>query len=784
MITNNSLAKAKEVFQNAPASLPEDDKVRMCSSLAEYHYEAALKLSEVKVPDKLDDLHSVSRKCASHCREGLLLGEQGLQLLGTLEDSAQVSFMLHHLRLLLAVALTNLGDLKSALREVTLLPDWKNGLDEYQQLGFDQLLLQVRIHAMLGKADLCCFYIHELASFLLSTKLSSTNGLKDRLSDAFVDVFMHWKVELGNNSLVDSLVVLMKSSTMGVEATLDIFKMLPKWSETGQLAVRVDTSLILEVISCNDVCNLILQNPDHRPLCWSIFQKLASDMYLVGRVDEAIVFQQACLHYGPESKRQWSFALLFGLYTSQRNFKMAKQCQLELRGSIKEHALVTCMKIIGRQENPESEDNAEHIMSSEILQDSSVWNAEYLHAIKEIAVHYNLDDFIRSEDHIDVYLGQLESGALLAMTDEIMDMIEAAVEESLHVAQSVASKSKRTSSKIINQCLAQLQGTLDIALSKHLVDEYYIRLLTAAHGFVRAALCALAVNPPSSDDNISSLIDVLNIKEAHILMLLCHQYLDFCLAGESVSTYVDMLRDMIEECDQMPLVDSDCEKALSIIKLRLAIFMGDNDAMNQGSLEFIESIMGEASFLDFLCLHLTSSGLSHDMAPPATLQYLSTIMHGSGLERLIQFSLASQSEDQVYRLLCQSMPYCVVDSAMLLCEHLLAHEACSDRTKSKVYFLFPWSFKKNIEDLYTSSESLSLDETSLFTDDATSQSVSEVESPPAKDLKTAKETVESLVDQLASQTGEESSPLMPDVSPGAEGGMWGTWIKKVLNRGS
>jgi hypothetical protein len=121
---------------------------------------------------------------------------------------------------------------------------------------------------------------------------------------------------------------------------------------------------------------------------------------------------------------------------------------------------------------------------------------------------------------------------------------------------------------------------------------------------------------------------------------------------------------------------------------------------------------------------------------------------------------------------------------MLLCEHLLAHEACSDRTKSKVCFLFPWSFKKNIEDLYTSSQSLSLDETSLFTDDATSQSVSEVESPPTKDLKTAKETVESLVDQLASQTEEESSPLMPDVSPAAEGGMWGTWIKKVLNRGS
>ena len=783
MITNNSLANAKAVFQKAPASLPEDDKVRMCSSLAEYHYEAALKLSDVKVSDNLDDIHSISRKCASHCREGLLLGEQGLHLLVMLEDSAQISFMLHHLRLLLAVALTNLGDLKSALKEVALLPDWKNGLEEYQELGFDQLLLQVRIHAMLGNDDSCCLCIQELASFLSLKNISSMDGLKHRLSDAFADVLKHWKRELGNNGLVDSLVVLMKASTMGVEAILDILKMLPEWSDTGQLSVRVDTGLILEIISCNDVCNLFLQNPDHQQLCWSIFQKMASCMYLMGAIDEAIVFQQACLHYGPESKKQWSFALLFGLYTRQKNFKMAKQCQLELRGNIKEHALVTCMKVIGRQENSESKDKSvERMMSSEMLKDSAVWNVEYLHAIKEISTYYNLDKHVRSEDPIEVYLSHLQSGNLV-MTDEIMDMIEAAVEESLHVAQSVAEKSMMSSSKIINQSIDQAQGTLDIVLFQNSVDEYYIRLLTAAHGFVRAALCALAVNPPTSDDNISTLIDVLNIKEAHILMLLCHQYLDFCLAGESVSMYVDMLQDMIEECEQMPLVDSDSEKALIIIKLRLAIFMGDDDAMNQNSFEFIESIMGEEPFLDFLCLHLTSSGLSHDLISPATLQYMSLTTCGNGLERLIEYSSASQSEDQTYRLLCRALPHCVVGSAILLCEHVLAHEACSDRMQSKVYFLFPWSFKKNIEDLYSSSQCLSLSETSLLTGDAISQSVSEVESPPAKDMKTAKETVESLVDQLASQTEDDSSPLVPDHSP-AEAGMWGTWIKKVLNRGS
>lgn len=786
LVENNCISTAKRILSECYDHLMPDEKVRACSVVALHHYEKACSLEESG---------DFTRSSIRHCDQSIKLVENVIDHVEVLEHTYELMTLMYQVRLLMAKALLRLGEMKNASAELSRIPPLQDGEDPVRILiGFEVLFMKARICVRLNEPLKCFAY--------LGKDVAEAIGLLKEGSDILGEITQSLGCLMGEIMVAFPLVrdqcipesfsnLLRVTPNVGLDAFMVLINMLQSASEPCDFAVP----LFLDIISDDRIVNMVVNKRDNMDVCRKAFQKVAYELFLKGKIDVCILFQQACLRYGPITKRQWSLTVLMGLYVFSKNKSMAEQCLDQLEKASMRQPLVVLMTLVLMFEHHDGDITScqikDVIMARVSAHNGIQWGMEDLQAMDEMAAFYNspvqhpstllcqsqempYDSIIEGNDHgpldsLDILVRFLEKEKDLPETfvTDLNNIVDAA----LHATSDVSSKQVCLMfAKIMRlaQVLQTAQCGMDDSSSKKRVQ-----VMDGASQCLAACLYILE-KAPYVVRNLEKVTEILRHAQYRAMTMLANEYLDMAFFSSQQKEEAMSLLDQTMEA--LKPFDHSENAALALLKFRQSILMGETTStLNEANMQYLQSLLGDECSAQFIMHHVASPGIPM-VCIPQLVQSMCQQTYQVPCDNwrdILQLSFEQQDTCRTFSIISnilrvserdeQSAPF-----AYMVKQMIRRHPNLHERLTAKLSHEAPWTFRVVA---------------------AAHQSKSVEDKHESKRIKMAHPPEYGSVKEESRQVSKGTSESQPVSnhsssysSPHKDTGILGTWIQKVLRR--
>ena len=784
LVENNCISVAKRILAECYDHLMPDEKVRACSVVALHHYEKA---------SSLEESGDCTRSSIRHCDQSIKLIEGVIDQVEVLEHSYELMTLMYQVRLLMAKALLRLGEIKNASAEVSRIPSLQQGEDRIRILiGFEVLFLRVRICARLNEPLKCFAYLGKDVAEAISLLKEGSDILEkitQSLGCLLGEIILRFPF-VRDQSIPESFSNLLRvTPNVGLDAFMVFVNMLQSAPEPCDFAVP----LLVDIISDDRVVNIVVKTRDYMDVCRKAFQKISFELFLKGKMDVCILFQQACLSYGPTTKRQWSFSLLMGLYVFSKNWSMAEQCFDQLQKASMWQPLVVLMRLVRMFEQENGDVSSSQIRDAIVFSDSKhhdiQWSQEHLEAMDEIAAFFNspvkhpskllcesqegmafessivgsvkgplasLDTLVRffekENDLPDTFGADLNHVVDVAMNTTFDD--------SSNQACSVFAKATRLAQRLrAVQC-----GMDDSSFEKR------VRIMLGASQCLAACLCILE-KAPYVVRNSKKVKEMLHHAQCQALAMLANEYLDVSFFSSQKEETFHVLDQTMEALKPFDHPDN---AALALLRFRHSILNGETNTLNEANMQYIQSLLGDESSAQFIMHHIASPGIPM-VCIPKLVQFVCGQYQGPCdiWRDILQLTFQQQDTCRTFSIISNILRVSERDeqSAPVACmvkQVINSHPSPDKRLMAKLCHETPWIFRE-------------------FAAGHHSKSFEEKHESKRIKTGTRQEYDDALEEnKQVSHNISESQPVSnhssSHSSPHKDTGIWGTWIQKVLRR--
>lgn len=748
--------------------------MRVCSVVALHHYEKACSLEESG---------DCTKSSFRHCDESLKLIEKGMDHVEVLEHSYELMTLMYQVRLRKAKALVCSNELKDASAEISRIPPLQQGEDLVRILiGFEVLFMRARICMRLDEPLKCFAYlgkdIAEAIAFLkegsdiLGEVIQSLGCLIEEIIVAFPLV--------RDQCIPESFFNLLRvRPSVGLDAFMAFISKLQSASEPCDFAVP----LFIDIISDDRIMNIVVKERDNMDACWKAFQKIAHGLFLKRKIDVCILFQQACLRYGPIAKKQWSYTILTGLYVLSQNESMAEQCLDQLEKASMRQPLIVLMRLVRKFEQQRGDVKTcemQDIITMKDLKFNDIqWSREHLQAMDEIAVFY--DGPVQHPSKLICQYQELPSDSAIENSEnEPLDSLntmmrffekENDLPETFDTDLSnimAATMSSKQACCMFSKIVHMAQRFRAAQDNMHdLPSEIRVRVMRGASQCLTAGLCILE-KVPQVVRNSEMAKDTLWHAQCQANIMLANEYLDIVFfSSQNKEDIVTLLDQTMEALD--PFDDSE-DAAMALLKFRQAILKGETNVLNEANMQYIQSLLGDECSAQFTMHHIVSPGI-----PVACIPQLVEFVHGqqSSYEDwsdILELSFEQQDTRRTSSIISKLVRVSDFERhsgpvACMVKDMISRHATPDTRFVAKLSHESPWTFQSFVAAYHpkicqgkcnSKRMRLSRQEDVTQEDNGLSQTMPE--------------------SHLASHDSSSHS------SPQKDTGVWSTWIQKVLRR--
>jgi hypothetical protein len=724
----NSERKVHESFLSLQDSAQMQEKSDIMRSLfdlacliAKHHYEMAGG-EDIDASDGFDMDPSLSRKFLYHCSQAIKYGEYALDSSNVLEEEIEIRTMLRHARVMQASYMVDCGMMEDARRTMGTLSDWSRS-SEHAIWYIEELLVRIKVNTMSGVSRKVEESLREMGSLLRSSpglersSEEDESSFSNRLSRIFNRVIRVFGSQRKSNaSLVDAILFLVQSAPdVGAEALVAIVLRLPMEHEDVEHDIAW-MNLLTSIFLSSTVSPLVLKRENSDIL--HVFHAQSRAMFVRGELELCIKFWQLVLHYGPESRRQWSLLLLYALHVYTENRVLSEQCRQGISsGEVTTHPFGRAVQLLelmdGSDETNHLRLDLEKQIVSEIHEKPSEWTNDFLYAVQQLSVpesnlyeaareHYWTDTIYQATEEIMSRPVGVKRD-LEAFIDRYEDMSDTWAKDRsgfIEDAEKAVSDASRASSMV----RLPPEGA---SLMKKIVKSIIILLKADSKRLpktlrdVALQLVEIGLSVPYAGYSTNRLKDLRD----HLRILSCNDQVDEIvskdtLCASAITGVCETLKESISP--DVPTEQPAGQPTALLVSFRVALLSGDEDHILTGIGHVIES-MGHEFFLEFISAHLwvvlrQETNIDSKLVVPL-LQYIVNHING-GIEKII-LCIASIHDDMAaltaYRAYSRIVQH-LNNIPTALGDVLVAWSEDVPFFGAKIFFLEPWKFRYYIQE--------------------------------------------------------------------------------------
>ena len=652
LVRVNAEKKASATFQRAAAVYDSrahsgSADVGLSSSLfdlgcliAKYHYEAAVGLIGCEATAPV-----VQRRSLHHCSEAVRHGEYALECstsagtsgespyLGSLESTIEIRTMLHHVRVIQADCMVAAGMLVDASRVLGMLPDWSKA-KEHTLWYSEELLVRMRLYVGSDMSDAFDGTLRELGLLLRAAgpdvfRPEDRVFLAKRLGGVLEGMMRRFDGRIGSergHSLDAVLFFVKVAPDEGIEALLGVvLEGLRGENDKANIALEgyLWAEFLCDIMVMGNVCGLVRTRGRDVVDVVSVFQIAASRVFVVGGVDMSIRFWQMVMQYGPESQKQWGFAMLYALQVYKtyvlgdgEDGQVGKSyCALD--EATKAHPFVMVVRLFHlKEKNGERGENGLEAEGGEdrkaaltgLLKDiassaetnAPAWTKEYV-----LAVHELYDNVLR-----------LDEGSAEGVLERFLQMDHhwAAVDAMATDAHAAAADADRRYEDLhsihARDCTGDLLRKTVSALHVVMVsvnehpDDCQQKLWDVGMRLAKTGLKLVE----RDDCEYKDVRHVLEDLHGRLCLLSCNAQLDALLLAEAtngamqVAGGLDAIR---HDLEGLLHTDGIIQLPIKLVAFRYALLSGSFEMLNPGDFPGILQQTGsDECFVELVCVHL------------------------------------------------------------------------------------------------------------------------------------------------------------------------------------
>ncbi len=706
LVRVNAEKRAAAVFQRALVLASSGGRAPwsifdLSCLLAKHHYETAVGLVGGDAMGQ-----AVQRRALYHCGESVRYGEYALESsacaehAGSLESTIEVRTMLYHARVMQADCMVQSGMLVDAGRVLGMLPDWSKAR-EHVVWYCEELMVRIGLYVRSDMSDMSetldgC--LRELGLVLRGASLDDFGAgdrllLGKRLGRVLEGMMRRFSgcVGSGPSQCLDAVVFLIEAAPdVGVAALLGVV-----WEglqgENDRPTVTLDaygwSTFLCDVLLVESVLGLVRARQSTMVDVLSVFQVASSRAFVAGDVDMGIRYAQLVQLYGPASRRQWGYAILYALrvykafmipYGELQDgveddgaIERAQEAYEVLDEESRSHPFVMTVRLLHLKERcavsrkgedtpressdgGDDRDDRDDAATAELRKaivaaaagDPHAWTRDYTCAIQEIDASLLqiervdtdciLERFIRDKD---------PSQAPDAM---VVDALAAAGEADRRLEALHSKHTQDEPQHLLRKIMHALQIVM-VSAMEHAASEEAEALNGVALRLVGVGLSLAKEGDFGSED----VRDVLEKIYFRLRLISCNAHMDALLLGELAdggSRRDEGLPAIRLDIEELGASIHGTELPMVLLVFRYALLSGDFAPMGPGDFGTVRQLLGsEEHFLELVSVHLRAFG---DRTVESFLQLLQYIVDNvsGGVEAILLSLALSGDGSAAYRI--------------------------------------------------------------------------------------------------------------------------------------
>ena len=664
LIRVNAEKKAMAVFQRAFAKSSSQGCATwsifdLACLLAKHHYETAVGLVAGESMGQ-----ALQRRALHHCGESVRYGECALQSstcadqAGSLESTVEIRTMLHHARVMQADCMVAIGMLVDASRVLGMLPDWSKAR-EHMVWYSEELLVRMRLYVGSDMSETLAGSLKELG--LLVRGASPDDFAADdrlflgkRLGRVLEGMMRRFGgcVGGGRSQCLDGVLFLVEAAPdVGVEALLGVVSDGLQ-GENDSPTVTLDSydwsKFLCDVMLAGSVRRLVRTRQSAMEDIVSVFQVASSRTFVVGDVDMSITYAQLVQMYGPESRRQWGYAMSYALQVykafvfpkveqedgarddgamvqAQESFQVLDEATrshpfvMAVRLlHLKERRAITQQRDVYKKTAGDGDDGDEigeideaataelrEAIATAATRGPPAWSRDYTCAIQEI------DSSILQMEQADgdgILERLIRAKDPCQALDALVVDARAAAEEADRRLEALHSEHAQDNPRnLLRMIMIALQVVM-VSAMEHESTEEAVELQEVALRMARVGLKLIGSGGCGSE-NAKGVLDKIHFR---LRLLSCNACLDALLLRElgDGDTPLDQgLQAIRLDIEELAAAIHDMDLPIVLLALRYALLSGDFALMKPGDFPIVWQLIGsEEHFLELISVHLRALG--------------------------------------------------------------------------------------------------------------------------------------------------------------------------------